>query len=414
MTATSATPAAPPHRGKPLTAIGVEKLKPRAYRYEVGDPGARGLRVIVFPSGAKSFVLRYRFAGRPQKLTIGPVLIGLAAARAEAAKAVYALSQGRDPAAAKRAIKEEQKRAALAVEDTFYSVSERFLQLEGPKLRSAHARRLRLERLIYPEIGARPIADIKRSEIVRLLDKIELSSGPSMADAVSAIIRRTMSWHATRSDDFRSPFVRGMKRVNAKERARERTLNDDEIRKVWRAADALGGPAGPFTQFLLLTAARRSEAAGLRFAELSKGVWHLPASRNKIKRDLVRPLSAAALEAIAKAPRISDEFVFSTGKRALNGFSRFKRTLQAASGTGGWTLHDLRRTARSLLARAGVRSEVAERCLGHALPSIEAVYNRHTFHEEMTHAFEALASLIERIVNPPAADNVTELRRVGG
>src|SRR4029077_15625660 len=126
------------------------------FRYEVGDPGAQGLRVLVTPTGSKSYVFRYRFGGKPQKLTIGPVLIGLAAARAEAAKAVLALAQGSDPAAAKRAIKEEQRRAVLAVEDTFYSVAERFLALEGPKLRSTRDRRRAFERLGYPRCGQPP------------------------------------------------------------------------------------------------------------------------------------------------------------------------------------------------------------------------------------------------------------------
>src|SRR4029077_11354585 len=119
------------------TAIAIEKLRPRPYRYEIGDPGARGLRVVVHQSGHKSFILRYRFSGKPQKLTIGSTLIGLAAARASAAKAIYEITQGRDPAAAKRATKEEQKLAALAVVDTFKAVADRFLKLEGSKLRSA-------------------------------------------------------------------------------------------------------------------------------------------------------------------------------------------------------------------------------------------------------------------------------------
>ena len=97
----------------------------------------------------------------------------------------------------------------------------------------------------------------------------------------------------------------------------------------------------------------------------------LPAARNKVAEVLVRPLSALALEIIAKTLRISDEFVFSTGARPLAAFSRFKRRLDEASGTSGWTLHDLRRSARSLMARAGTPSEHAERCLGHVLPGIE-------------------------------------------
>jgi integrase len=74
-----------------------------------------------------------------------------------------------------------------------------------------------------------------------------------------------------------------------------------------------------------------------------------------------------------------------------------------------WRIHDLRRSSRSLLSRAGVNPDIAERCLGHALPAIRATYDRHRYLDEMAHAFEALAALIERIVNP--TDTVVALRR---
>jgi integrase len=405
---TSASPATQPRKG--LTAIGIEKLKPRPYRYEIGDPGAQGLRVIVQPSGHKSFVLRYRFGGRPQKLTIGPVLIGLAAARAEAAKAVLALAQGNDPAAAKRAVKEEQRLAALAVEDTFYSVSERFLKLEGPKLRSADTRRKTFERLIYPEIGSRPIADIRRSELVKLLDKIEQNNGPAAAHLTLAFVRRVMSWYAARSDDFRSPVVRGMGRINGKETARSRSLSDDELRRLWKAAEETEGPYGRLMQFLLLTGARRNEAAQMPWAELNGADWLLPPERNKTKVPLLRPLSKAAMETIGKLPRINDTFVFASGAgAAFAGFSKAKALLDQKSGVSSWCVHDLRRTARSLLSRASVRAEDAEQCLGHVLPGIQATYNQHDFYQEKKRAYEALAALVERIVNPPAA-NVVSMR----
>jgi integrase len=397
---------------KPLTAIAVEKLQPRLVRYEVGDPGARGLRVIIQPSGTKTYILRYRYGGKPRKLTLGPSLIGLAAARVEASKAAYELAQGNDPAAPKRAAKEAQKAAVTASVDTFKAVSEHHLRLEAHKLRTANVRRQRLERLVYPDIGHRPVVEIRRSEVVRLLDKIEANNGPAMAHAVLAIIRRTLSWFSARSDDYANPLagVRGLGRVNPAERVRERTLNDTEIRAVWKAADGFEGPEGKFVQFLLATSCRRSEAAGIRFEELSGSDWTLPAARNKVGKELVRPLSALALDIIAKTPRISDEFVFSTGARPLAAFSRFKRRLDEESGVTGWTLHDLRRTARSLLARAHVASEVAERCLGHLPPTIEATYNKHHYRDEMQKAFEALASLIALILNPPAA-NVVAMQR---
>jgi integrase len=393
---------------KLLTSIAIEKFKPRADRYEVGDPGARGLRVVIQPSGSKTFILRYRFGGRPKKHTIGPVEIGLAAARVEASKAIYELAQGRDPADAKREAKEAQRLAALEVEDTFYSVAERYLKLEGPKLRSLGMLRQRLAPL-YKTLGARPIAAIKRSEIVHLLDHIEAERGPAAAQGAFAIIRRVMSWHAARSDDFRSPIVRGMGRVSIKERVRSRILSDDEIRRVWKAAEELG-PFGRYVQFLLLSGARRTEASRVRWSELSGSDWLLPAARNKSKVELLRPLSAAAMQVIAKTSKVSDTFVFSTdGAHALGGYVRPKRQLDAASGTSGWRLHDLRRTSRSLMSRAGVPSDHAERALGHVIGGVRGTYDRHRYQTEVLRAYEALAQLVERIVDGPV-DNVVSMR----
>ena len=403
-----------PRQRKPLTAIAIEKLKPRPYRFEIGDPGAQGLRVLVTPTGSKSYVFRYRFGGKPQKLTIGPVLIGLAAARAEAAKAIYEITQGNNPAAAKRAIREERKRAALAVEDTFYSVSERFLKLEGPKLRSADTRRKTFERLIYPEIGSRPIADIRRSELVKLLDKIEQNNGPAAAHLTLAFVRRVMSWHAARSDDFKSPVVRGMGRINSKETARSRTLSDDELRRLWRAAEETEGPYGRLVQFLLLTGARRNEAAQMRWVELDGADWLLPPERNKTKVPLLRPLSEAAMETIRKLPRINDTFVFASGAgAAFAGFSKAKALLDQKSGVTGWRVHDLRRSCRSLLSRANVRAEHAEQALGHVLPGIQATYNKHDFYLEKKRAYEALAQLVQQIINPPPEGKVIPMHQRG-
>ena len=160
-----------------------------------------------------------------------------------------------------------------------------------------------------------------------------------------------MNWHASRSDEFRSPIVRGMAR---KERARSRVLTDDELRAIWKAADATPGPFGALVQFLLLTAARRAEAAEMTHAEIEGTDWTLPEVRNKVKVDLVRPLSPAAQDVLAKLPRTGKAgFAFTTGGTSgIGAFSQFKRKLDKAAGVTGWTLHDLRRTARSLMSRA--------------------------------------------------------------
>jgi integrase len=162
---------------------------------------------------------------------------------------------------------------------------------------------------------------------------------------------------------------------------------------------------------LLLTSARRDEARELTWDEIKDGVWTLPARRSKTKGDVVRPLSKAALRLIEERLKIKDcPFVFTvTGKVPLSSLSRYKRDFDVACGVTGWTLHDCRRTARSLLSRAGVRPDIAERCLGHAVGSeVEQTYDRYQYLHEKHHAFEALAAQIERIVNP--VENVVPMR----
>jgi integrase len=220
-----------------------------------------------------------------------------------------------------------------------------------------------------------------------------------------------MNWHASRDDDFRSPVVRGMGRVKPKETARSRILTDDELRAAWKASSEGRGAFPAFIKFLLLTAARRAEAARMSWDEIENEDWILPAARNKTKQELARPLSKTTIKLLASLPRFQNcAFVFtSDGKRALGGFSKAKRAFDQQCGVTGWTLHDLRRTARSLMSRAGVNADVAERCLGHVIPGVRGVYDRHHYRNEMTNAYEALAAQIDRIIDPQ--DNVRQLRR---
>jgi integrase len=378
-----------------LTDIAIRNLKPRAVRYELPDPGARGLYVCVFPSGKTSFVVRYRHAGVHRKLTL-QAGVSLASARKLAADALHEVAQGRDPSAAK---KEARAKTAAAAVNTVQFVCEEYFKREHGKLRSAADRESALRRLVFPVLGNRQIDTIKRSDVVHLIDRIEDNTGPRAADLALAYMRRIFHWHESRTDDFRSPVIRGMGRYDTRAHARSRVLNDAEIRKLWTAAEA-SGYFGSVIRFLLLTAARRSEAAGLRWDEIEDGVWTLPAIRNKTKLELVRPLSRAALALVEQQPRIGP-FVFSfSGERATS-FGRPRLIFLANCGVTGWRVHDLRRTSRTLLSRAGISPDVAERCLGHTIQGVRGIYDRHSFVPEMTHAFEALSAQIDRIVNPP-------------
>ena len=317
--------------------------------------------------------------------------ISLVTARTRADEAKGHLETGKDP------------RSLSNKPDTFKAICEEYLQRDGAKLRSRPVRETTLARLVYPKLGDRPIGDIRRSDIIRLLDNIEDERGPVMADWTLAVVRKIMNWHASRSDDFRSPIVRGMARTKPKERARERTLTDDEIRAVWAASE---GVFGRYVQFLLLPT-RRNEAARMSYGEVRDGVWTIPAARMKGKAEHVVPLSPAAFAVMGRG---QSPFVFTTGTQPLNGFSKYKREFDRACGVTGWTLHDLRRTARSLMSRAGVSADIAERCLAHTIGGVRGTYDRHEYLEEKRRAFEALAAQIERIVNPPGA-NVVPLGR---
>jgi integrase len=391
-----------------LTDLGIRNLRPGPTRREISDPGARGLYVVIQPSGRRGFALRYRFNGRPRKLTL-TAGISLAAARKAAADAMYDVSQGRDPADERKA---QRKKAERTKADTLRSVAEAYLAREGKRLRSAGQRERIFERLIFPVLGGgRPIGEIRRKDVVALLDHVEDKSGARMADYTLAVLRKLFNWHAVRDDEFISPVVRGMGRQNAKEHERSRTLSDDELRAVWTAAERQDDTFAAFVRFLLATAARRNEASQLTWGEIDGSDWLLPGRRNKVKLDLVRPLSALAQAILAARPRFDGcDYVFTNdGHHALASFARRKRQFDTACGVAGWTLHDLRRSARSLMSRARVLPDHAERCLGHVVGGVRGVYDRYAFHREKAAAFAALAAQIEQIVNRPQG-NIVPLR----
>src|SRR5262249_46466664 len=170
----------------------------------------------------------------PAPRALGPYgAITLEAARVKAREWLALIAAGTDP----------KGREAARRADTLQAICEEYFNREGKRLRSAGQQRRMLERLVYPELGKRPIDSIKRTDIIRLLDRIEDNNGASTADMVLAFVRRILNWQASRSDEFRSPIVRGMGRIKPKEQARSRTLTDDELRSIWRKAET-NGPFG--------------------------------------------------------------------------------------------------------------------------------------------------------------------------
>jgi len=395
------------------------------------DEKQTGLGLMVTSNGHKSLVFTYRIGAQQRRMKLdgdwlrheagrtkngGKIESPRAGenafqiARREAKAVAGAIAQGRDPLAELRGVRNAGK-------NNLKAVAEEFFRRDGKGLRTAADSKADLKRYIYPKLGTRAIETIKKSEIVRLLDKIEDDHGPFAAQHALSILRRVMNWHATRDDDYLSPIVRGMSRVKPREIARKRILEDAELRLLWHVAAEHRGPYDYLLQYILLTATRISESSDMAHDEVLKDEWTIPGERYKNKLDHLVPLSKAAQALLAEIPVISgSKWVFSTnGRTPISGFSKFKsafdRRVTEANGKPlpRWTTHDLRRTARSLMSRAGVNADHAERCLGHVIGGIRGTYDRHEFKDEKRHAFEALATQINRIIDPQ--DNVRALRR---
>ena len=394
---------------KPLTDRAIQHLKSAepGRRRIVWDALVPGLGLRVTDRGVKTFVLVTRYPGspNPSPRSLGVYgAISLEAARAKAREWLALIGDGTDPA----------EHLIRKREQTFQAISEQYFLRKAAGHRSRRLSEATLNRLVYPTLGARPIAAINRTDIVRLLDWIEDERGPVQANRTLSIISRVMDFHSSRSDDFRSPIVRGMARGS--EQARSRILDDDELRAIWKAT-ADYPVFGPLLRFILLTATRRFEAGHMRWSELTpitdthaaasvnadgagRVTWTIPAARYKSNLDHVIPLSAMALSVLPK--RSGDGFVFSNnGHQAIGGLSRLKSQIDEASGVRDWRIHDLRRTARSFLSRAGIAADHAERCLGHVIGGVRGVYDRHEFYEEKARAFEALAAQVQGIIDPP-------------
>jgi integrase len=404
---------------KTITKRAVDALKPGQILVDDQLPGFVCRRL---PSGRLSYGLRFTKHGRRHWLAIG---VGIAP---EAARQV-AVAHAGDVAKDQNPVteREAQRRKALAAR-TLNDVLDAFVRERVKALRSANELTSLLDRFVRPKLGPRRIDAIKRLEIVELLDQIAKAKstrsrdGKSrcVADKVLGVLGTCFRWHATRDDEFRSPIVAGMARTSIKELSRDRILSDDEIRSVWAALDDCKPDAFVrIVRALLLSGARLNEISCLQWPEIDGATLTVPAERVKTNTEHVVPITPGLANLIGKRGEDTGDFVFSTdgGFSSFSGFSKAKRRLdetiarQRKDGLkpmAPWRLHDLRRTARSLMARAGVTSDVAERVLGHVMPGVRGVYDRHEYLDEKRDALERLAALVEKIIEPPTG-NVVQL-----
>jgi integrase len=399
-----------------LTDLFVDRVKPPAKgRDAYFDASFPGLALRVTPSGAKSWCLFYRLNGRQRLFTIGPYPpIKPAQARREAQSAFDRVREGFDPADEKRA-RRDLRTPEL---DTFGAVTHDYLErhLRANRRPSTyHEAKRDLEHDALPKWRNRPIASITRGAVIDLVDEIIGRGAGVMANRTLARLRNLFNWAVEKERLAASPI--GRMKLPTQERSRDRVLSDDELRRFWQACEEIGPPFGPLCKLLLLTAQRRDEVAGMTWAEvdLNKNIWVIPRHRVKNDREHEVQLSAAAVKALKSIARTTgDGFVFTTtGETAVSGFSKAKRRLDAVmlalkgDAIPEWTLHDLRRTATSGMARLNFPPHVVDKVLNHvggAISGVAAVYNRHAYLDERRAALEAWGRYVEGLMTPAPAN----------
>lgn len=404
-----------------ITKKVVDQAQPGDRDLFIRDPELKGYGLKVTPGGGKTYFLEYRMGGRGAPK--GRITIGRHGspwtpdkARERAKELLELVRRGINPVSHKA----EQNR--LAVDLAFRSYADLFVEKYAKRhqVRSWQQAQRVLNHDIKPVLKDRPLHEIGRGEIKRLLEDLA-GRAPALARYAHATLRKLFRWAVDRGDIERSPMTEMT--PPAPVISRDRVLTDDELRAVWYATVSLNKPFDAFFRLLVLTGQRRSEVAGMSWAELDRAsaTWTISADRAKNGLAHVVPLSAPVLVELGRlATSSKDErhkgsdnwpetglVLTTTGKTPISGITKAKKTLDVAiaktrdnGALPDWRIHDLRRTLATGLQRLGTRLEVTEAIMNHVSGSragIVGVYQRHSWSEEKRAALDSWGAYVERL-----------------
>jgi integrase len=393
-----------------LTKSTIDPLPSCAKEVIWWDTELKGFGLKVTPAGRKVFLVQYRPAGdrrNPRKYTIGEYgQVTPYQARVEAQRVLAERAAGRDPQAQKQA---EKRR--IASEQIGDLVAE-FLARHAAQNRTAGETARIFRREVLPHWGSRMLKEIGKRDVVALLDRVRGRGAPVMANRVLAAIRKFFNWCISRGLLEVSPCA-GVG-TPTREKARHRVLSDEELQAVLTAAREIGHPFGSIVQMLALTAQRRDEVGRLTWdqLDLEQAVWVMPPEHAKNGKPHIVHLSQPVLDLIQSTPQ-QGELVFSgDGTTLFQGFSKSKARLDRLSGVSDWTLHDLRRTVVSGMARLGIAPHVADKILNHqsgTISGVAAVYQRHEFLHERREALNVWGAFVSSLEQARSTSSVTLL-----
>lgn len=417
-----------------LTDRRLRSLKPAAAgkRYIEWDTIVPALGVRATDKGTLTFVLVTRFpdSKHPTPRELGKYgAVTLEAARAKARLWLEMISKGIDP---KREAERDQLERQRRRKNSFAAVAEDFIRREVKKKRRGAAMERDLRQEFIARWAERPVTEITQHDVLAVLDEVIDRGAPYQAHALFGHVRRLFNWAIGRGSygltaspcDRLKPSDAIGKRV-----ARTRTLNDDELRVLWRASKRIGYPFGSMYRLLMLSGLRLTEVSDARWREFDfkQKLWIIPGERVKGGQTHIVPLTEEMLGLLSKLPRQDGEFLFSTtlGVRPISGFSKVKARLDQRMATiwralarieqrnyeaiSPWRTHDIRRSMRTHLSALPVTDLVRELVIGHAKPGLHKIYDQHAYLDEKREALVLWGRRLMSIVEPPPT-NVISLR----
>ena len=372
-----------------LTARFVESLKPSDRRIEHFDGMVRGLALRLSPTGAKCWVLLYRMHRRLRRWTIGTYpTLSLADAREQARWGLREMELGRDPALAKRETREA---------DTVGDLVKRYVEeYAKPKKRSWKDDRRLLGKHVLPTWRHRAAREIRRRDVRDLIQMVAQGGAPITANRLRALLHKVFVF-AVEQELVETNPVLHVPRPGV-ERQRDRVLTADELRMLWQKLGAESPPMAAAFRLRLLTAQRGGEVHGLRWADLdlSGAWWTIPGESSKNGLPHRVPLTAPVLKMLRdlRATARPDAVYVLEGARGKRQLSEATTRLAIPDFRG----HDLRRTAASYMASAGISRLVISKILNHVDKGVTAVYDRHSYDAEKRTALETWARTLAGIL----------------
>ncbi len=384
-------------------------LKPAAKAYDVTDPTRKGLIVRLTPAGTKTFYFRYRRAGAGARLLIGHYpTVSLQQAYEAHAEFTRRLHRGEDPLASP-ALATPRASDEPTVGDLADEFLRRYVYLERKRPEEAEQA---IRANVLKRWKNRPAKSITRRDAILLLDRIVDRGSPVMANRIAALLSQMFRFGVERGLIEASPLV-ALPRPGGREKPRERTLTETEIRTLWRKLGRahMSRAVQNALKLVLVTGQRPGEVAQALCCEfdLKNALWTIPVERSKNGKAHAVPLSPLARAVLRHIERetagVADRPADNTeppeallpspwrverdgAPLTVRSLSQSLRKNLGHIGLAAFTPHDLRRTAASGMTACGVPRLHVEKVLNHTTGDVAEIYDRHDYAAEKRAALE--------------------------